>query len=101
MSMLALGFASCLIKVAEGAVPGMAMHQHWCISAVCNDHVHLTVLSSVQEIVDFQGFYLEDDIHYAAHEPRFEQLKLESVEAETKFTDSQIMARLQGIFVIK
>ncbi len=55
----------------------------------------------MQGFLDFQGYYLEDDVHYADHEPKYEQLKLESIEAETKFTDSQIMGRLQGIFTIR
>ncbi|KAK9837553.1 hypothetical protein WJX74_000015 [Apatococcus lobatus] len=83
-------------KAIAGAFAAL-QHQN----QVLSNHPLASAYQQLKELLDFQGFFLEDDVHYAAHEPRFEQLKLESVEAETKFTDSQIMARLQGIFAIK
>ena len=79
---------------------GSMVHSH-CLSLAMAQPYIPSWSFDMQGLIDFQGFFLEDDVHYAAHEPKFEPLKLEAVEAETKFTDSQIMARLQGIFAIK
>lgn len=53
-------------------------------------------------MVDFEGYYLDgEEATSVPKEPVYQSQKLDSLEAETKYTDNRTMIRLAGSYQIK
>lgn len=56
----------------------------------------------LQRLVNFEGYYLDgEEAASVAREPVYQSHKLESLEAEAKYTDNRTMVRLTGRYQIK
>ena len=56
----------------------------------------------LQRVVDFEGYYLDgEEATSVPKEPVYQSQKLDSLEAETKYTDNRTMIRLAGSYQIK
>ena len=56
----------------------------------------------IQRVVNFEGYYLDgEEASSVPREPVYQSHKLDSLEAEAKYTDNRTMVRLTGRYQIK
>ena len=56
----------------------------------------------LQKLVDFDGYYLHGEDAFAVpKEPVYKAHKIESIQAETKYTENRILIRLADRYLIK
>jgi hypothetical protein len=59
-------------------------------------------LHALQRVVNFEGYYLDgEEASSVPREPVYQSHKLDSLEAESKYTDNRTMVRLTGRYHIK
>lgn len=61
-----------------------------------------TRITALQRVVNFEGYYLDgEEASSVPREPVYQSHKLDSLEAEAKYTDNRTMVRLTGRYQIK
>lgn len=67
------------------------------------NHPNSRIYNTLSSLVEFEGYYLESDpcVACSCPETPYSRLKLESLKAETKFTDNRIIVKCTGSYTIQ